>query len=412
MTVVKETSRAVSAPILLTIGVLYVSQGIPMGLGFVALPAILREAGYATENIGLLGLILIPWAIKFLWAPIVDRWSGGRFGARRSWIIPAQITMALLYFVIALLPVGTTPLWYLLLALMIANFVSATQDVATDGLAVEALRNSQYGAANGLQIGGFSLGMVIGGSLSVIVYAHGGWFITFSLLAFATFLSLLPVLLIVEPRERPRADLAQRPSLATLFRRPGAWIMLSIAATFHFALTMQSSMGGPFMVDAGLSLIEIGTINGTATAIIAIVGAIVGSLLVRSFGAVKVAIVSGFASACALALWIWPAYFNAISFSETIAITAVNGLASGIAYVAFFSLFMSWASTEQAGTDFTVLQCTESCTNILAAVLAGYLASALKFAGLFTFASALATALLCWIVFALHRLRKIAHTSQ
>lgn len=409
----EKTHRSVSGPILVAIGVLYVSQGIPMGLGFIALPAILRKAGYATESIGLLGLILIPWAIKFLWAPLVDRWSGGRFGARRSWIIPAQIAMALLYLAIAFFPVGSTPLWVLLIALMAANFVGATQDVATDGLAVEALRGSQYGAANGLQIGGFSLGMLIGGALSIIAYAHGGWLVTFLLLAGATFLSLIPVLLIDEPEKRIAQSIATpKPSLAALLRRPGAWFMLSIAATFYFASSMQSSMTGPFMVDAGLSLTEIGTINGTGTAVVAIVGALLGSLLVHRFGAFKIAVGGGVVSACMMALWIWPAYLGVISFPEAIAITILHGLASGVAYVAFFSLFMSWASIEQAGTDFTVLQCAESCTNIIAAVLGGYLVSAVKFVGLFAIAPIVALALLCWIVFALRRTQITAHSHR
>jgi len=400
-----QSSRTATGPILSAIGVLYVSQGIPMGLGFSALPAILRQAGYATESIGLLGLILIPWAIKFLWAPIVDRWSGGRFGARRSWIIPAQLTMALLYIAIALVPAEATSLWVLLLALMAANFVSATQDIATDGLAVETLRTSEYGTANGLQIGCFTLGMLIGGSLSLIAYAYSGWFLTFALLSAATFLSLIPVLLIDESRHNLRIGATQQPSLFVLLRRPGAWLMLSVAATFYFASTMQSSMTGPFMVDAGLSLTEIGAITGTGTAVVAMVGALVGSTLVRWFGAFKIAVGGALASACTMAFWIWPAHLSAISFHEAIAITIVHGLASGIAYVAFFSLFMSWASLDQAGTDFTALQCTESCTNIIAAVLGGYLVSALKFVGLFAVAPLVALFLLGWIVFALGRVR-------
>lgn len=396
----------VSASTLLVIGLLYVTQGIPMGLGFIAFPAILRQLGYSTQDIGFVGLILVPWAIKFLWAPVVDRWNGGPFGARRSWIIPAQLVLAALYFGIAFLPAGQTPAWLLLGALLAANFVSATQDIATDGLAVEALQGTRFGSANGLQIGGFCLGMLIGGAVTLVVFELGGWGLSFALLGLATALTLIPVLLTTERHARPELVASGRPvpSLANMVRRRGAGLILSIAASFHFCSTMLSSMSGPFMVDAGLSLTEIGVINGTGTAIIAILGSIAGTALIHRFGVRTVAIAAGAATACSLGLWVLPALAGTITFSTALSIAVVTGLAGGVAYVAFYSLFMAWASLEQAGTDFTVLQCTESLTNIIAAILAGQLAAAIGFTGLFAVIPLLGGAILLWIVFATKKL--------
>ena len=86
----------------ITIGALYITQGLPMGLAFMALPAMLRSLGYSTEAIGMVGVVILPWALKFLWAPLVDRAQGGRLGRRQSWIVPAQIIVVLLYALIAL----------------------------------------------------------------------------------------------------------------------------------------------------------------------------------------------------------------------------------------------------------------------------------------------------------------------
>lgn len=90
--------------------------------------------------------------------------------------------------------------------------------------------------------------------------------------------------------------------------------------------------------------------------------------------------------------------------STAVAIMCVTGVAGGIAYVAFYTIFMQWASLDQAGTDFTVLQCTESCTNIVAAIVAGFLASQLGYGGLFLFAMAIGLLAMGWISLALARL--------
>ena len=393
---------------LLLIGTLYVSQGIPMGLGFIALPAILRTLGWSPQEIGFLGVILLPWAIKFLWAPLVDRCRGGWLGPRRSWIAPAQLALVAIYLLLAVVPVSQQALWMVLGLLLAANFVSATQDIATDGLAVETLQAKELGWANGLQIGGFSLGMIIGGALTVIAYEHGGWQTSFLALAAAMALTLVPVLTTPEahgsvaPRREPTRR--SRPSLANMLRRPGACAMLFIAGTFYFCTTMVGSMKGPFLIDAGLSLTEAGIVGGTGAATIAIVGAGLGSFLVHRFSAPRTAIWGGTVAALLLGLWLIPAASNAIDLKIAIAITLAIGLASGAAYVAFFTIFMAWASSDQAGTDFTVLQCTESWTNIAASVLAGQIAGTMGFAALFAIAPILGLFLVALIAVLLSRL--------
>lgn len=144
-----ERSRPLAGANLVAIGVLYITQGIPLGLAFIALPAILRKLGYSTEAIGLIGIIILPWALKFLWAPLVDRRGHGRWGHRRSWIIPCQLLVAGLFAITAFLPIAQTPAWLIVAVLLATNLASATQDIATDGLAVETLSGKQLGWANG-----------------------------------------------------------------------------------------------------------------------------------------------------------------------------------------------------------------------------------------------------------------------
>lgn len=105
-------------------------------------------------------------------------------------------------------------------------------------------------------------------------------------------------------------------------------------------------------------------------------------------------------------LWALLAIWVPVSLTNAILVMLVGGLAGGVAHVAFFTIFMQWASLDQAGTDFTVLQCTERCTNIVAAVIAGQVASRLGFSGLFIATSLIGILAIAWIAFALLRLAR------
>lgn len=393
----------------ITIGALYITQGLPMGLAFMALPAMLRSLGYSTEAIGMVGVVILPWALKFLWAPLVDRAEGGRLGRRQSWIVPAQIVVVLLYALIALSAAANASILIVIGLLLVANTVSATQDIATDGWAVELMRGPELAWANGLQVGGFALGMLIGGAATLAVFEEGGWLSAFGLLGLLTAASIVPVLMI--PREagqRVGAGPFARPGLLRTIRRPGAVLMLSVAALFHFAESIAGSMLGPILIDSGLSLREVGIVTGAGVACTAVLGAGVGGPLSHRFGAVRTAIVSGTLTALSLLLWSLMAVWGSVSLTGAISVMLVGGITGGVAYVAFFTIFMQWASPDQAGTDFTVLQCTESCTNIVAAIVAGQLAALIGFSGLFAAASLVGIVAIAWIAFALMRQ---AHTS-
>ncbi|RPH53641.1 MFS transporter, partial [bacterium] len=176
------------APLKFTlISTLYVSQAIPLGFFIVAVPAILRSQGLSLEGVGLLSAIAFPWLIKFLWAPLVDRFGSERRGHFRSWILPLQTLSVLTVVGISLLDLSSQ---FLPLVLAGAAFMllAATQDVATDGLSVRILRHDERGPGNGIQVGGYYLGQIVGGGLMLIAFHRFGW--TAAVLAMAAFLAL------------------------------------------------------------------------------------------------------------------------------------------------------------------------------------------------------------------------------
>src|SRR5688572_11229502 len=158
---------------LFLLGSLYLAQGLPYGFFTQALPVLLREQGLALPLIGLANLLMLPWALKFLWAPLVDAVESPR-GRRRAVIIPLQLGCV---FVLGALALAASPdaMWALGIGVLLVNFCAATQDIATDALAVETLAPDERGIGNGLQVGAYRVGMIIGGGAMLWVFEHAGW---------------------------------------------------------------------------------------------------------------------------------------------------------------------------------------------------------------------------------------------
>ena len=114
--------------------VLYFCQGLPGGFLSKALPAILRMEGLSLTTVGFASALSLPWMLKVLWAPLVDRYGHAGFGWRKTWLVPAQLSM----FAVTLVFVGVQPrdgLWLMALLFLVLNVLAATQDIAVDGLA-------------------------------------------------------------------------------------------------------------------------------------------------------------------------------------------------------------------------------------------------------------------------------------
>ena len=149
------------------LGTLYLSQGLPFGFFTQALPLIMRKRGMSLESIGLSSLLALPWALKFVWSPYVDR-----YGTRKSWILPLQLLTALTLVGTA---IARDAFAVVLASVLLTNLLCATQDIATDGLAVDMLANEERGLANGVQVAGYRVGMILGGGVLLIFHERLGW---------------------------------------------------------------------------------------------------------------------------------------------------------------------------------------------------------------------------------------------
>jgi MFS transporter, PAT family, beta-lactamase induction signal transducer AmpG len=372
---------------LVLLGALYLSQGLPYGFFTQALPVVMRRRGYSLESIGLSSLLLLPWALKFLWAPAVDRFGWPRLGRRRSWILPLQaLSVALL---VTLSCAGGHEVLSLLVAgVFLTNLLSATQDIATDGLAVDLLSSSERGLANGLQVAAYRVGMILGGGVLLILHDRLGWATTFLTMAALIGAATVPVLLLREQPPVVAVD-APRASLLNFLRRPGMGRVLALVVIYKAGDHFGTGMLRPYLVDAGLSLADVGWLLGTVGFVAGLLGALAGGALVNPLGRLRALVVFGLLQAASVGGYALLA-LGAPSRELLVLACGAEHLLGGMATAALFTAMMDWCRPGSNATDYTVQASAINIAGGLASTLSGYSAGALRYAGHFGLAALLA----------------------
>jgi MFS transporter, PAT family, beta-lactamase induction signal transducer AmpG len=368
------------------LGCLYFSQGLPFGFFTQALPVVLREHGASLAEIGLTSLLAVPWALKFLWAPLVDRFTGRRLGGRLAWILPLQIVSTAVLLVLGL--TGATNVLPLLLgAVLLLNLVAATQDIATDGLAVDLLRADERGLGNGVQVGGYRVGMIMGGGVILILHEQLGVAGTFVSMAGLTLLATVPVLLAREPRVATFSMERGGPRLHFL-RRPGALGLLGLIMAYKAGDAFGGAMLRPLLVDIGLELSDIGWLLGTVGFVAGLLGALAGGALVNRLGRRRALVGFGVLQSVAIGSLALIAIGRPTP-PVLYALCATEHFTGGMATAALFTCMMDWSSSGSSATDYTVQASAVVIATGAASALAGYSAQSLGYSAHFCLAALL-----------------------
>jgi PAT family beta-lactamase induction signal transducer AmpG len=365
---------------------LYLAQAIPSYLFVAALPPIMRETGVSRTAIGYMSILLLPLVIKFFWAPWVDRIRPFARAHRAGWVFLTQA--GVIACILALVLVGPTEVVAIVAIGFCASLLISTQDIATDGYAAKYLPEADRPVGNAIQGGSIAFGVVIGGTLGLVLYHHIGW--TGMLLTIAA-ISLLPLIAAAMMREDdpvPEAGVP-RPSLRAFLRRPEARRILWIALIYRASEGLVKAMEGSYLVDAGIPLNQIGYLSGISATTAGLGGSILAAWMVKTRGlAFVLALLGGLRTLCFLlfaghALGVvtgaWP-LFGAAGFQTLIRYMEI---------VALYSLFMAVTTSEQPGTDFTILACAQLLVYLAGSMAAGKLADALGYGWLFSIATAI-----------------------
>ena len=379
---------------------LYVAQGLPFGFFTLALPVVLREAGYSLTAISALSLLYLPWALKFLWAPFLDR-----VGSRRTWLLWLQGSSVLAALALSQMDLQGT-LLMVLAAAFLFNVIAASQDVVTDGLAVRMLDAKERGLGNGIQVGAYRFGMILGGGLLLWVFAKSNWSIMFVGMALLLTLTMIPVLGMTSASQVSAGGKPRLPYLLS------GWInrlmtrgMLTTAALifcYRFGDQMVSSLMGPFLKDFGLTTEMIAFMKGTVGSVTSLLGAFIGGWFTFVVGRRQALLTCGIAQAACFVLLI----IAAMDIGGTALlwwIVILEGVIGTMATVALFTLMMDAADPEHAGTDYTLLASVVVVVGSIANVTAGVIGDQAGYAAAFSTGTVLALAGCLMLVFVLDR---------
>lgn len=393
---------------LFTLCVLYVAQGIPWGFTATTLPAYLAAKGLSGEALGsILVMTTLPYSFKWVFGPIVDAFTGSRFGRRRPWIIFAQGAMAAT--VLAIVAIGDLTADYKLLAwtICVHTVFNALQDVAVDALAIDLLDEDERGRANGLMYAAKYGGGMIGGAGLSWVLAHSN--LTTTLIVQAAMLgAIMFVPLLV--RERPPADMPEAIARAGAADRLAASmaklrdLMRSLATVFSLRssivtalLMLGLNVGVGITANVSLTLYtqklgwtpeDYASLSGGFALGAGLGGAVLSGFLADRFGRRRII---GCASLALMVGWVVFSQSEALwtytSFAYGSAVFAAVCIA--IMSVGTFALCMDVAWSETGASQYTAYMAIANFSTTLGYRLGGKLQEDYSYATCFFVAAAI-----------------------
>ena len=374
--------------------VLYFAQGLPFGLQATALPLLLRERGASLQTVGFAGVLALPWLLKALWAPWVDRYGHPRLGRRKTWIVSMQLLLAGLALFSAH---SGDSIALLCLGILLMNLCAATQDIAVDGWAVSILRAEQLGPGNALQVVGYKLGMLVGGGLLVWASGYLKWSGVFYAVAALMVAICIYSLRLPEPADdhveaqalpklsetlgRLRILLSQRSGLA----------LLAIVASYKTGESMADAMWKPLLLDQHFTGAQIGLWAGTYGMTCSLLGSAGAGFLARELGALRALLPIALLRTLGLAgeWWISVA---APSATPVIAVTCLEHLLGGALTTILFALMMGHTDRRIGGTHYTLLASVEVVGKMPPGLISGAIAQRAGYPALFALGTALSLA--------------------
>ncbi len=340
---------------------LYLSQGLPGGLIAHAIPVMLRESGVSLAVIGGLKLLALPWLLKVLWAPWVDRIPSYRW----RWITAMQVMTAggilALAFLHAAFFSAVVPL---VIILACVNLASATQDIGTDGIAAAYAEKSKLGIVNTLQVAGYKVGMLLGGSGFLYLTGFIGsdaTFIVYALLLVALLCPLWRARALLERAPMPngiQTNEVERQDEPTAWRQVfhgffarrhiAAWLLLLLC--YKLSDSLGSAMLKPMLVDLGYTRDFLASLTLYST-VAGLFGAALGGWLYLKLGARTMLL-----SACVLQ-GVSVSAFGLIPELSAIHVqwlVCAEQLCDGMSTVVLFAWMMRWCRHNHEGSDYTL----------------------------------------------------------
>jgi len=379
------------------------SSGLPLALTGGTLQAWLTVSQIDIVTIAWFSWIGLPYALKFIWSPLMDRFVPPLLGRRRGWMFLTQVALVLGIAAMAMSSPADS-LWMLGCAALFVAFVSASQDVVIDAYRTDVLRSEERGMGAAVGVFGYRIAMLASGALALMLVDEIGWRTTYFLMAALMLVGMVTAWLAPEPEApavlpRTLRDAVVQP-LRDLFSRPGALALLALVMLYKFGDALAGTLTTAFLIrGVGFSPFDVGAVNKGLGLAALLFGAIAGGALLARISLVRALLVFGVLQAVSNLSFAWLALAGK-NYALLVFTVGFENLASGMGTAAFVAFAMALCNHSYSATQYALLSALASLGRILFGPLAGNMVQGLGWEGFFlvTFIAALPGLILVWVM--------------
>lgn len=358
------------------------ASGLPLMLTLTVLQAWLSKEGVSLATIGMAGLVGLPYSIKFLWAPLVDRFKPLAMGRRRSWLLITQIALAASIVFLGLQDPASN-IWGVLVAALLVAFFSATQDIVVDAYRRETLADDEQGLASSFYTYGYRLGMLLASAGGLILADIIGFNAVYFVMAAVMAACIIVTLVAPEPASgatpRTLAESFVGPFVEFFTRRdsaPKALLVLVFIVIYKLGDNLASHMSIPFYLELGFSNTEIGSIAKIFGTGALLFGVFVGGAVTLKLGLYRAMFAIGVLQAASTACFVLLAYAGHDRAWLTTVI-AFENMTVGMGTSALIAFMAALTNKQFTATQFALLTTLATIPRSLLSAPSGFIAEAL-----------------------------------
>jgi MFS transporter, PAT family, beta-lactamase induction signal transducer AmpG len=379
------------------------SSGLPLSLCASTLQAWMATVDVSIRTIGLFTLAQIPYVLKFLWSPLMDRYSPPGFDRRRSWILSSQILLVIVIALMALSDPHRNLEVMGMLALLIA-FLSASQDIAFDAYRTDLLGEKERGMGVGISVSAYRVAMIVSGAGVLIMADHIGWQAAFLVISTLFLFGIAGVFIGPLARYAARPPASLNEAVAEPFKeflsRDSAWLILIFIVLYKLGDAFAGSLTTAFLISGlGFTPTDVGLINKVVGLVMTIAGALLGGLMMIRIGLFSALLWFGILQALTNLGFMFLALYGK-TYAGAVCVITMENLAGGMGTAAFVAFLMALCNHRYTATQFALLSALAAIGRVFVGPPSGQLVAWLGWGDFFfiTFLVALpGTVMLFWL---------------
>lgn len=337
-----------------------ISSGLPLYVLYQTIPAWLKDYGVDLKEIGLFQLIGIPYTIKFLWSPFLDKFKFPFLGQRRGWMLITQVLLIASIACIGLFNPKTNISIIVILTVIMTTF-SATQDIVIDAYRRELLDDDELGAGNAWFVNAYRFSSLIPGSLALILADHISWQYVFPIVAFFMLIGLITTLFIKEQAVFHNTNNSLTQSiiepLTDYFKRltvKHGLLILIFLMLYKLGDSMATALSTPFYLDMGYSKSVLGSVAKIAALWSSVAGAFVAGFIMRKISLNKSLWIFGIFQMMTILGFAWLSQLDSPSKTSLFVVVSLEYLGVGMGTVAVISYMFKISSKSFAASQIAL----------------------------------------------------------